>query len=60
MTRFKTGPVVMTYGIRDIIESNPKAAEAVRECLERHCRGDWGDLCDEDKELNEQALENEI
>lgn len=25
-------------------------------CLMRHITGDWGDLCDEDKELNNEAL----
>lgn len=24
--------------------------------LSRHVRGDWGDVCDEDKMLNDQAL----
>lgn len=24
--------------------------------LARHCSGDWGDLCDEDRESNETAL----
>ena len=24
--------------------------------LERHVRGEWGELCDEDRELNDQAI----
>lgn len=27
-------------------------------CFIRHICGDWGDLCDEDKEVNEDALVN--
>lgn len=30
----------------------------VLQALYRHSRGDWGDLCDEDKQTNEQALKN--
>ena len=26
------------------------------EFLERHLSGDWGELCDEDRQLNEEAL----
>jgi len=26
--------------------------------LDRHGNGDWGDLCDEDREANEDALQN--
>jgi hypothetical protein len=25
--------------------------------LDRHGRGDWGDICDHDRELNDEALE---
>ena len=30
--------------------------EDVLICLKRHHTGDWGDLCDEDKQANEGAL----
>ena len=42
----------------------PAAAEALQrnemnglEILARHVRGDWGNLCDEDKTANENALQ---
>jgi len=51
--RFDLGPVVGT----------PGALEALRACdasplqyLSRHARGDWGELCDEDKRSNDAAL----
>ena len=28
----------------------------VRKALDRHVVGDWGDICDEDKAINEQSL----
>lgn len=42
----------------------PRAAEAVTledaiECLIRHQLGDWGELCEEDKQENEQALKED-
>jgi hypothetical protein len=31
--------------------------EILQSCLNRHASGDWGDLCAEDIQSNEQALE---
>lgn len=28
----------------------------LEDCLNRHAGGDWGDLCDEDKHTNQEAL----
>lgn len=28
----------------------------LRDCFARHLTGDWGDICDEDKELNDMAV----
>lgn len=44
---FTTGPVYMTQGVRDV---------NIRSYLRRHLRGDWGDLCDDDKAANDMAL----
>lgn len=59
MSLFKTGPVVMTMGVMEMISSGTSAADAIQNCLDRHCRGDWGDLCDDDKQLNEDSLKAE-
>ena len=59
MTLFKTGPVVSTIGVREIMLNSPEAADEIQRCLDRHRTGDWGDLCDEDKEMNDEALEME-
>jgi hypothetical protein len=34
------------------------AQQTAVELLDRHSRGDWGDICESDKELNEQSLEH--
>ncbi len=59
MSLFETGTVVMTCGIRDMICADEHAQEVVQDCLERHCRGDWGDLCEDDKAMNDESLEAE-
>ena len=57
MSLFETGPIVMTMGIREMMESGYQ--DEINDCLERHKVGDWGDLCDEDKQMNNEALEME-
>jgi len=59
MSLFETGTVVMTCGIRDLMFSDEHAQEVVQSCLDRHCKGDWGDLCDDDKMMNDESLEAE-
>ncbi len=59
MSLFETGPVVTTPGIIEIMNLGPQATSAIHRCLERHLAGDWGDLCDDDKQLNQNSLDEE-
>ncbi len=59
MSLFKTGEIVTTDGIDRAMMLDHRFLEAVRECLERHCSGDWGDACEETKQQNDEALEAE-
>jgi len=59
MSLFETGPVVMTPSIRDLMHSDQDAADTVQRCLDRHREGDWGNLCDDDKQLNRDSLQEE-
>lgn len=48
---------------RAIVTSNAvvalmDAGQSATEFLDQHVHGDWGDLCDEDKQSNELALKN--
>ena len=52
--RFLPGQVVATPGAMAALGEN---AADCSEYLGRHLHGDWGDLCSEDKEANQEALE---
>jgi hypothetical protein len=53
--KFSLGQVLATPGALEALEDS---SQAPSDFLNRHVRGDWGDLCQEDKELNNQALQD--
>ena len=59
MSLFETGTVVMTPGIKSIMDRGTAEAEIIRDCLARHMRGDWGDLEEDDRRMNDESLVNE-
>lgn len=50
-TKFELGRVVITPTALDNLDP-----EDVYRCLAQHQRGDWGDVCPEDREANDHAL----
>lgn len=56
MAKFKTGQVVTTSGVHYKREEDGKFNQFVRDSFTRHINGDWGDLCEEDKKSNDNAL----
>ena len=58
MASFKLGKLVMTRGVHSKIKENVDFAVGVLDAFERYQRCAWGDLCDEDNALNEQALKD--
>ncbi len=52
--KFSLGQTVSTSNAQKTLNQ-----EDVLNAMARHSRGDWGDLCDEDRQANEQALEHE-
>lgn len=56
MDRFELGELYMTSGVSDRSEEDTGFATFVFVSLERHKRGDWGNLCEEDVAVNEDAL----
>ena len=54
--KFKLGKIVATPGALELLQkSNIRPASL----LHRHQSGDWGDLYEHDKEMNNQAIQNE-
>lgn len=52
---FPAGQIVATRGALALLT---RANKAPSEFLSRHLRGDWGDLCQEDKAENELSLKH--
>lgn len=50
--QFPSGVCVMTVGVQDLANNGLD----LRTILNRHLKGDWGDLEEDDKNLNQQAL----
>jgi hypothetical protein len=50
------GRLLMTRGVNDLVAEDEAFAKFVMNSLTRHCRGDWGNLTDEDKQENELSL----
>ncbi len=50
------GRLLMTRGVNDLVAEDEAFAKFVMSSLDRHRRGDWGNLTDEDKQENELSL----
>ena len=51
--RFRLGQIVATPGALEALQRNNVTAF---DYLRRHASGDWGVLCEEDKQANEEAI----
>ncbi len=50
------GQVVMTCGLNQVLEGNADFARHVTESFTRYQANDWGDICEEDAALNNEAV----
>lgn len=55
---FNIGQLVATSGIAHESEKDPVFSHNVRNAFSRYMRKDWGDLCESDKKLNDDAVES--
>ena len=53
---FPLGQLVMTRGVNNLVADDEAFVRFVTKSLARHVKGDWGDVDDEDKLTNDQAL----
>lgn len=54
--RFSLGKIVFTSGVYEAGFRDDDYGRWIGYCISCHMRCDWGDLCEEDKQLNEEAL----
>ena len=54
--KFALGQVVGTPGALEALEASNQTASVF---LDRHVQGDWGDLDDEDRRQNDEAVKDE-
>ena len=58
MSSFPMGKLVLTRGVYEWAIIKGDFYRFVNSSLKRHARGDWGNLCPEDKEQNNLALKD--
>jgi len=56
MALFSLGRLCATRGVADLGERKPAFDRHVRQSLDRYVRGAWGDMCADDKKLNDDAV----
>lgn len=54
--RFVTGKLTWTRGINNMVADDVTFAKEVLSCIRRYKMQDWGDMCDEDKQMNNDAV----
>lgn len=54
---FPLGTLLATPGALEVLAQSSQAPSTF---LNRHAQGDWGEVCAEDKSLNDQALQDGI
>ena len=52
---FESGKLCITPGAAAVFEMSENI-NGLSKILMRHCSGDWGDVSDDDKELNDQSV----
>ena len=55
---FTVGQTVVTRGLHAEMQNNILVEAGVRSALLKHISGEWGDLTEEDKEMNDRAVES--
>ncbi len=56
MINYSLGKVIMTSSINSKMVENEKFASEIANCFKRYIVCDWGEMCNDDKEMNDNAL----
>jgi len=54
--KVELGQTVMTRGISNLLALHPSLNSFIQKSIYRHTIGEWGDLCEEDKQANDDAI----
>ena len=57
---FNTGQIYITCGVNKQITDNAKFAIFVSDSLNKHIRGEWGEISEDDKEENQFSLNRDL
>lgn len=55
--KFQSGEILFTRSIYAACQDDKEFNNFIHQSLARHLNGDWGDCCNDDKTINERALE---
>ena len=58
MNKFEIGQAVQTRGIAEECKNDEKFAKEIEEAFKKYIQCDWGDTCESDSEMNNNAVEN--
>lgn len=58
MAKFTIGNLYCTKGINEECKNNKRFFKEILEAFEKYQNKDWGDTCEEDCELNNEAIIN--
>lgn len=58
MNKFEIGQLVATAGVHGKMRDSIPFKNFVERSFERYIQCDWGNMCDEDKELNDEAVKD--
>ena len=53
---FDLGIIVNTIKVHNFISQSEQNYDYVMKCFDRYISGDWGEMCEEDKIANDEAL----
>lgn len=59
LSNFSLGQLVCTNRINDKIEQDNEFKKFIEESLARYTSSDWGDTCNEDVKMNNDAIRND-
>lgn len=56
---FNLGQIAINRIVLNRMNDNPMFGQEVGVAFQRHASGDWGNLCEEDKQMNDEGLKGD-